>query len=255
MPTSNSGGDVRWIGVSGFLAAQTEIKLTDVQGLRAVASILVVNAHVSRSVAPILLSPAYENGDTMFWQLPFIRNIFMGRPSIAVFVIVSGYVNSLRTIRLTREGQADIALPLVAKTTFRRTGRFVLPAVAITTLTWLLCQLGGFRLAEIIEWAWIRDTSPLQSTDTLTSFYDLFMALGKTWTDGLNLYDPVQWTLVFLLRGSMLVYLTLFGTAYVRPKYRYGLYMLMYSYYFWMGDGEGRPAMTLDNFDADSMQL
>lgn len=162
----------------------------------------------------------------------------MGRASIAVFAIVSGYVNALKTTRLTREGQADVALPLVAKTAFRRTFRFIFPAVVITCLTWFFCQLGLFRLGQTVAWGWIRDSSPSQSESVPLAFYDLFMSLGKTWVDGNNRYDPVQWTLCYLLRGSMLVYLTLFATAYVQPKHRYGLYMIMYSYYFWMGDGE-----------------
>lgn len=170
-------------------------------------------------------------------QLPFLRIFFMGRASVAIFAILSGYVNALKPIRQTKLGQIDFALSGVAKSAFRRTGRFIIPAVLATTLSWLICQLGGYGLASHVESAWIRDTSPLASSSFAAAFHDLFDNLVTTWTDGGNQYDRIQWTLCYLLRGSMLVYVTIVATAYVQSKYRILIYVVLYLYNWRMGDG------------------
>ncbi|MCJ1413519.1 hypothetical protein MMC19_007625 [Ptychographa xylographoides] len=206
-------------------------------GLRGIASLLVVTAHISRSLAPCILSPAMsESLPPLILQLPIIRCLFMGRPSVAVFALLSGYVNALKPIKQTRAGHIEDALTGVAKSAFRRTGRFIIPAMIATTLSWLVCQFGGYGLAKEVESAWIRDTSPMPSGSFAAALRDLFNNLITTWTDGGNEYDRIQWTLCYLLRGSMLVYLTLVATAYVRPRYRMLIYTTLYLYYWKMGD-------------------
>ena len=162
----------------------------------------------------------------------------MGRASVAVFAILSGYVNALKPIKQSRTGNIDAVLSGIAKSAFRRTGRFMIPAIVATTASWLVCQFGGYNLARTVDAAWIRDTSPIPSTSFAGALSDLFSNLVTTWTDGGNQYDRIQWTLCYLLRGSMLVYLTLFATAYVQPKFRILIYSIMYLYYWKSGDGE-----------------
>ena len=182
-----------------------------------------------------------ENLPPVLFQLPFLRTLMMGRSSVAAFAILSGYVNALKPIKQTRAGNIETALSGIAKSAFRRTGRFVIPAMIATLCSWLLCQFGGYRLASVVDSSWIRDTSPRPSSSFAGAFYDLFSCLIKTWTDGGNEYDKIQWTLTYLLRGSMLVYLTLFATAYLQPSYRIGCYCLMYAYYWCGGDGRQKP--------------
>lgn len=171
-------------------------------------------------------------------QLPFFRCLVMGRASVAVFAILSGYVNALKPIKQTRAGNIEAALSGIAKSAFRRTGRFMFPALMATTLSWLVCQFGGYQLASVVDSAWIRDTSPIPSTSFAAAFQDLFRNLMTTWTTGANEYDRIQWTLCFLLKGSMFVYLTLFATAYVQPRYRVFFYSAMYVYMWKLGDGK-----------------
>lgn len=195
--------------------------------------------HISRSLAPSIVNPAMsESIPPVLFQLPILRCLFSGRPSVALFVILSGFVNALKPIQQIRAGLIDDALSGVAKSAFRRTGRFILPAMIATTLSWLLCQFGGYGLAKGVEAAWIRDTSPLPSGSFLGAFIDLWQNLIKTWTDGGNKYDMVQWALTFLLKASMLVYLTIVATAYVQSRYRMLIYAMMYCYYWKFGDGK-----------------
>ena len=209
------------------------------QGIRGTASFLVVTAHVCRSLAPFLLAPTIsDKSGPVLLQLPFVRCFVMGRASVAIFAIISGYVNGLKPTRQTRAGQVDATLVGIAKSAYRRTGRFIAPVIVATFMSWLMCQLGAYRLAKVVDSSWIRDTSPKVSVSFPMAFVDLFQNLVTTWTSGANTYDPIQWTMTYLLRGSMLVYLALFATAYVQPRYRMIVYAIMQAYYWWIGDGK-----------------
>ena len=162
----------------------------------------------------------------------------MGRASVAAFAILSGYVNGLKPTRQLRAGQVDACLAGVAKSAYRRTGRLIIPAILATMLSWAACQLGAFRFSRTVDSAWIRDTSPEPSPSFPAAIGALLDALATTWTSGANPYDPIQWTLSYLLRGSMLVYLSLFATAYLQPRFRAGVYGMLLLYYWKMGDGK-----------------
>lgn len=195
--------------------------------------------HICRSLAPSIVYPAMSDSiPPVLFQLPFLRCLFSGRPSVALFVILSGFVNALKPIQQIRAGLIDDTLSGVAKSAFRRTGRFILPAMIATIISWLVCQIGGYTLAKGVEAAWIRDTSPVPSASIAWAFIDLLENLIKTWTDGGNKYDMVQWALTFLLKGSMMVYLTIVATAYVQSRYRMLIYALMYCYFWKLGDGK-----------------
>ncbi|KAI4146033.1 MAG: hypothetical protein LQ341_002193 [Variospora aurantia] len=208
-----------------------------VDGLRGIASVLVVTAHICRSLAPHLLSPAMSDKlpPTLF-QLPFLRCLVMGRPSVAVFALVTGFVNSLGPLKKSRTGNADVALSGVAKSTFRRFGRFMIPAIVVTTFSWVACQFGAYNIAHAANSAWIRDTSPTPSASFAGAFYDLFKSLGTTWIDGFNEYDRIQWTLTYLLQGSMMTYTTMFALVYVKPRWRMALIAGMFYFEWESGD-------------------
>ncbi|KAL8949623.1 MAG: hypothetical protein Q9222_004285 [Ikaeria aurantiellina] len=206
-------------------------------GLRGIASVLVVTAHICRSLAPHLLSPAMSADlPPTLLQLPFLRCLVMGRSSVAIFALVTGYVNSLSPLKKSRAGNIDAALSGVAKSAFRRFGRFMIPAVLATVLSWLACQFGAYHVARASDSQWIRDTSPEPSTSFAGAFYDLFKNLGHTWIDGYNDYDRIQWTLTYLLVGSMKTYLSLFALAYVKPRWR--MLILAGMFYFSWKSGD-----------------
>ena len=162
----------------------------------------------------------------------------MGRSSIAIFAVVSGFVNALKPMKLTREGNTDVALSGIAKSSFRRTGRFVIPSVLATTASWLLCQLGAYKVAKVADSQWIRDTSPDPSPSFSAALYDLFVNLISTWVTGNNEYDKITWTLTYLLMGSMMVYMTLVATIFMRPKHRMLACAVMYCYEWLASDGK-----------------
>jgi peptidoglycan/LPS O-acetylase OafA/YrhL len=199
---------------------------------------MVVTGHILGALWPTLLSPAPSTGETpLVIQLPFIRVIHSGRVSIAIFALITGYVNSVKPVKLVRAGEIDKALSSIALSSFKRTGRLVLPTSVATLLAWLTAQLGGFEAARYAAQPWIRNISPPSSKSWMEAIGSLLENMVTTWTKGANDYDKVQWTISFFLKAAMLTYMTLIATAYVQSHYRLQIYAALYIYYWCAGDG------------------
>lgn len=194
---------------------------------------MVVTGHILGAVWPILLSPVQSKGGaSLLLQLPFIRVIHEGRVSVAIFALIAGYVNALKPIKLVRAGETDKALSSIALSSFKRTGRLVLPTSVATIVAWLITQMGGFEAARHAAQPWIRNISPRPSKSLMDAITSLLENLVTTWTTGANEYDKVQWTITFFLRAAMLTYMSLIATSYVQSNYRVMLYVGLYIYYW-----------------------
>lgn len=250
LPPPPKGTLFGWMYVQPLQNSRFKPLMVCCQGLRGIASVLVVTAHICRSLVPHLLSPAMSDKlpPTLF-QLPFLRCLVMGRASVAIFALVTGYVNSLGPLKKSRAGNADAALSGVAKSAFRRFGRFMIPAMVATTFSWLACQFGAYSVAHVANSAWIRDTSPAASASFAGAFYDLFKNLGTTWIDGMNQYDRIQWTLTYLLKGSMMTYLSLFALIYVKPRWRMAIIAGMFCFKWESGDCKQHQRIAISETD------
>lgn len=166
-------------------------------------------------------------------QLPFLRIISShGRCVVALFFILTGFVNALKPIQQARDNDKTGALSTLARSAFNRTGRLVLPATIITVITWFVCQLGFFELALSSDSHWMRATGGQKSRTWPIAVVDLFKEIIDTWFFMNDKYDQPQWTLSPLLKGSMWVYSTLFITVFTKPAFRIfveiGLYICSY---------------------------
>ena len=153
-------------------------------------------------------------------QLPILRLVIAGRASLSFFFLLTGFVNSLNFLRETRSGNHNVALSRLAKSSFRRVGRLVLPATAATTLSWALCQLGAYHWAKNGDVAWFRDITPEPSPTFPWAIWHLLKQIWNTWAETSNDYDKVQWNLFFLLKASICVYVILLMTTFVTPRAR-----------------------------------
>lgn len=191
-----------------------------------------------------LASPARsERSLPSLLQLPIVRLLISGRASLSIFFLLTGFVNSLSFLKQVRAGSQHTALPGLAKSSFRRIGRMLLPATAATSVSWVLCHLGAYRLAKRGEIAWFRDLSPTPKPSLTTAIWDLLYNLWTTWAKSSNEYDKVQWNLFFLLKASLIVYTILLMTAYVTPRGR-KVCLIIYYIYGWMSnDGKVIPSL------------
>lgn len=114
----------------------------------------------------------------------------------------------------------------------------MLPAAAATVISWILCNLGAYRLAKEGQVAWFRDISPAPKRPLSHAIWDLVYNLWTTWAKSSNDYDKVQWNLFFLLKASLTVYTILLMTAYITSRAR-KLILFTYYIYGWMSrDGK-----------------
>ncbi|QKX62982.1 uncharacterized protein TRUGW13939_10150 [Talaromyces rugulosus] len=206
-------------------------------GLRGIASIFVVSSHLVLCFARWVLPPLVaETGKSLLFQLPYFRLIAQGNAWVAIFFVLLGYVNSLKAVQLARAGAVGDALNSLASSTFRRTGRLVFPATAVTVLAWFICQLGAYQLGRRTDAWWVRETSAKPSTSWFGAPEDLFIAVVRTWTEGENPYDQPQWALIHLFKGSLYVFLTLLALVNTSSKFRLTAEAFLYIYSWYTGD-------------------
>ncbi|KAH6682500.1 acyltransferas-like protein [Halenospora varia] len=216
-------------------ARQENVKWVD--GLRGLASVLVVITHICRAFDEELFRPTSEEGaKPRILQLPILRVLVQGRIGVSIFSLVTGYVCALKPIRLTRAGTPDAAFTAIAKSAFRRVPRLILPTTIATTIIWFFCQFGVFEVGNRINGWWVNYTSPNMTPYFGDAIKSLLINLITTWTRNWNIYDNNQWTLLPLLKGSMLVYMMLIATAYAKPRYRMMIELALFVYYYVSND-------------------
>lgn len=169
-----------------------------------------------------------DDGPRAWFQLPFLRLVGQGQVWVAIFFILLGYANSVKAVQLARVGSVDQALKSLSQSTFRRTGRLVLPATVVTLINWFCCQLGVFELATKTDAFWIRTTSPRPSVSWFAATEDLIKALISTWVHGENAYDQPQWALLSLFRGSLYVFVMLLATVNTTSQFRLCAEVVLY---------------------------
>lgn len=179
-----------------------------------------------------------ETGESFLWQRPYFRLIGQGNAWVAVFFVLLGYVNSLKAVQLARAGAVGDALSSLATSTFRRTGRLVFPATAITIIAWFICQLGGNKLGTRTDAWWVRETSMEPSESWFGAFKDLVIAVVMTWTEGDNPYDQPQWALIHLFKGSLYVFLTLLALVNTSSRFRLTAEVFLYIFSWYTNDGK-----------------
>ena len=189
-------------------------------------------SHMTLAFARYIVRPADgENGPSSWMQRPVFRLVGQGPAWVALFFILSGFVNSLKAIKLARAGNIEPALSNLAVSSFRRSFRLFLPATAATVLSWFVTQFGAYETARLSDAYWLYTTSPRPSSSWGTAVEDLVRAIRTTWLyNPDNPYDQPQWALFYLLQGSMFVFCALLVTINLTPRWRTLALILSY---FW----------------------
>ncbi|MCJ1318450.1 hypothetical protein MMC15_003778 [Xylographa vitiligo] len=192
-------------------------------GLRGIASVFVVSSHLVLCFARRLVVPCCSSDErtVALFQRPILRLVAQGQAWVALFFILSGFVNALKPLKLARAGQIETALANLSLSAFRRTFRLMLPAASATVLSWFLTQLGAYEMGRQSNAFWLYTYAPLPSSSWGTALEDLVNGLRATWTIGvINTYDQPQWALIYLLQGSMMVFCALLIVVNLTPLYR-----------------------------------
>ncbi|KAJ5040650.1 acyltransferase 3, partial [Bipolaris maydis] len=207
-----------------------------VDGLRGIASFMVVCGHLCTAFVPWLHQPATDTKTAPhLFQLPFFRLAVGGRSAVAIFFLVTGYVNSIGAISKSRAGNYEAAFHGIARSALARSGRLILPTMVATTISWLLAQTNAYHMTKHVDAQWIRQGWHRQEPSLWMALKSLFKAQTETWVVGWDEYDGTQWTLHLFLEGAFIVYTTMFATVLVRPKARFLIYAVLYAYFWQVG--------------------
>ena len=207
-------------------------QLTVFQGLRGVASFVVITGHLIASFADYIHNPAIDDksGQPLFFQLPFIRICAGGRTAVALFFIITGYVNCINPLKNIRNGALELAFSNLAKSAFMRTWRLVLPTAFAILTGWVMFELGLFKMAKLTDSFWISFWIRNPEKSYWGGIWRLLRAQTESWMTANPVYNATLWTVPFFLHGSMMVYLTLLATAFCTPKARrvivFGLWLM-----------------------------
>ncbi|KAF1809003.1 hypothetical protein P152DRAFT_172989 [Eremomyces bilateralis CBS 781.70] len=215
-----------------------------VDGLRGIAAFIVVSGHVLTAFAPEIHAPsnAADEPPTLM-QLPFFRLLIAGRAAVALFFLITGYVNTLGPLVKAKAAGVDVAFSGLSKNALKRPAQLILPAFFATLISWGLANVGAYKMGKHIDATWIRQGYHAPGTSISSAIYSLFHAEASTWTEGWNEYDGIQWAMIVLLEGSMIVYLTLLATLPVTPKARRVGFLAVY-FYGWIA-GTAQKTMNV----------
>ncbi|KAJ5958428.1 Acyltransferase 3 [Penicillium vulpinum] len=203
-----------------------------IDGLRGIASFLVVLTHLSRGWDYALFFPRDSEGATpRILQWPVLRIPWQGRLGVTIFAFLTGYVCALKPLKLSRAGDTTSAFETISKSAFRRPPRLIFPATIALLISWIVAQFGGFIVANRSDCKWCRYAAPDLEDSFWKELIRLPMNFLSTWTTGYMAYDDHQWALLPLLLSSMLVYLLLFTTMFVQFRYRVAIYLGMLLYF------------------------
>lgn len=154
---------------SSAAAAKPTAKIKALDGLRGIACFLVFNYHFLWPWTPLIMlgygarppkSP--EPLDGSFWQLPIICLLHRGRPMVAIFFAISGYVLCRHVQREIHARRLSEAHAKLASGVFRRIWRLYIPCTVSMFAVAMLAQVGVFRTEKSIfkgpDSVWINGT-------------------------------------------------------------------------------------------------
>jgi len=211
------------------IGAETNVKWVD--GLRGLASVLVVITHIYRQFDDPVFDAAQGENQPMRWdQWPFMSFAGRGRVGVTIFAFVTGYVCALKPVKLYRAGNQEAAFSSISKSAVRRFPRLMLPAAAATVVAWVLSELGLYTVLEHSDNYWLGGLAHKRIGTFTGAFYELGWQICKTWVRRENNYDNNQWTMLELLQESYKIYIFLFAVAYLKPRWRMASALLMMLY-------------------------
>lgn len=163
-----------------------------------------------------------RENDHIWYQLPFINSFLRGPSLVGCFFIISGYVLSLKPLKLLRAQSDEKFAQTMSSYVFRRAVRLYVPTLVATLVAMILVWVGAFQLA-FENW---HDGYSIFPVEEPPDRYDSFYYQCRDWLWSIaplldfwntekyySRYDEHLWTIPVEFRGSMLLFLVLVGVS------------------------------------------
>ncbi|CAN9214679.1 unnamed protein product [Alternaria alternata] len=165
---------------------------------------------------------------------PFVRLFFSGGHfAVAIFFVISGYVLSLKSLRLIQEGKPSSASETVGSALFRRWLRLYIPVI-IVTFAWT-----SFR-----HWSKLSlDMHEMKSTfrEDVIVWYQTFKNYSFVFSTNIyeftEAYHPHTWSIPIEFKGSIVVYTTLSALSRCTRNARLWCEVALITYFLYVVDG------------------
>ena len=208
-------------------------------GLRGFAALLVylhhnqLWAHGERGNQVFENSYGYQ-GRHYFAALPFVRLFFSGGHfAVAVFFVISGYVLSLKSLRMIQDSHAVSAADTIGSALFRRWLRLYLPVIVVT-----------FAWMSIRHWSglWV-DMVPMKETyrEDVVNWYRMFKNYSFVFANNIQEfsepYHPHSWSIPIEFKGSIIIYTALSALSRCRRNARLLCEATLVFYFLYIVDG------------------
>ncbi|KIW08536.1 uncharacterized protein PV09_00504 [Verruconis gallopava] len=208
-------------------------------GLRGFAALMVyvlhheVWAHDSLGADKILENAFGYEGRHYLAQLPGIRLLFGGGHfSVAIFFVISGYVLTLKPLKLVHNGEFEKLSDNLGSALFRRWLRLYIPVAATTFL---------FMTAVYIHPNLQTNLKPERRyIDEVWKWYDDFKQFSFVYKQGgvpWMLYNFHAWTIPLEFKGSIIVYTVVLALARATANARLCLTVGLMYYFMYVVDG------------------
>lgn len=149
-------------------ASTSTSKIKCLDGLRGIACFLVFNYHFLWPWTPLIMlgygarPPKSPEPLTEWSQLPIVCLLHRGRPMVAIFFAISGYVLCRHVLTAVHRRNLDEAYRKLSSSVFRRIFRLYLPPTISMFMVAILAQAGAFKSEKSIykgpDSAWINGT-------------------------------------------------------------------------------------------------
>ncbi|KAH7136257.1 acyltransferase 3 [Dactylonectria macrodidyma] len=132
-------------------AARSRDKIRCLDGLRGIACLIVFNYHFLWPWTPSImlgygaLPPRAPEPYEAYSSLPILCLLNRGRPMVAIFFAISGYVLCRHILRAIHDRRIDVAYQKLASAVFRRVFRLYIPPTISMFCVAMLAQMGAFR--------------------------------------------------------------------------------------------------------------
>ncbi|KAI1847246.1 hypothetical protein JX266_006786 [Neoarthrinium moseri] len=198
-------------------------------GLRGFAAFFVVLHHMTIIWFPWSVYNAYgaDPDSYLLFQLPIVRLIITGHIQVAIFLVISGYALSLKTLKFLHKGQVGEAHNALVSSAFRRHPRLFIPPIVVCFFSMFFAWMNWYGNGARMPGA----ATPVVNPPIFESFWDQLIdylkwcwrladPLTRAVPSGEWVYDNPLWTLPYEFRGSFLVYGILLALSRARPVVR-----------------------------------